>query len=161
LFLILILIQSCVGIRIDDGIDLENNYRIPQSIIRHDTDRYEDVYEIIPPIVLFYQSDNRYIIAISREIDKITGWKEGNSIKYWIIDKQAKETLIVPMGSLDFYKTLEEKKIKLCFENQKDIKNNVLSSTFSDKKNEIQLILNNDSSFVLRDNFKRIYYQGK
>lgn len=44
---------------------------------------------------------------------------------------------------------------------QKNIENHILLGKFSDKNNKIELTFNNDSSFVLKDNLQRIYYQGK
>ncbi|MFV0571152.1 MAG: hypothetical protein ACK5M1_01815 [Xanthomarina gelatinilytica] len=118
---VMLLIQSCIGVRKDDSIDLGNNYRFiqdtPQTIIYHSGDKYEGTgEEIIPPIVLSYQFNDRYIIAKSQEVDEMTGSKEGKPIRYWIIDKQIKAPLIKPRDSTDFYKTLEIKDIGLRFE---------------------------------------------
>lgn len=118
---VMLLIQSCIGIRQDDSIDLGNNYRFiqdtPQTIIYHSGDKYEGTgEEVIPPIVLSYQFNERYIIAKSQEVDEMTGGKEGKPIRYWIIDKQIETPSIKPKDSIDFYKFLKMKDIELHFE---------------------------------------------
>lgn len=118
IFLASILVQSCVFIRQDDSIDLGDNYMFiqdaPQTIIYHKSDSYEgSAIEIIPPIVLSYEFNNRYIIAKTQEVDEMTGSKEGKPIRYWIIDKQLKGKSVEPMDSIRFYKTLEAQNIKI------------------------------------------------
>lgn len=117
----MLLIQSCIGVRLDDSIDLGNNYRFiqdtPQTIIYHVGNKYDGTgEEVVPPIVLSYQFNDRYIIAKSQEVDEMTGSKEGKPIRYWIIDKQIKTPLIKPKDSIDFYKILNNKGIELSFE---------------------------------------------
>ncbi len=118
IFFAFILIQSCVFIRMDDSVDLGSNYRFiqdtPQTIIYHSSDDYEGSgIEIIPPLVLSYGFNKRYILAKTQEVDEMTGRKEGKPIRYWIIDKQLKGDSVEPMDSISFYKTLEVKNIKV------------------------------------------------
>lgn len=44
---------------------------------------------------------------------------------------------------------------------QKNVEHHILLGNFSTKNNKIELTFNNDSSFILKDNLQRIYYQGK
>jgi hypothetical protein len=95
----------------DDSIDLGSNYRYiqdyPQTILYHMTEKYNGGgLEAVPPIVVRYKWNDRYIIA--KNID----W-EDNHTNYWIIDKEIEFSEIKPMDSLSFYFTLEEKKIGL------------------------------------------------
>lgn len=102
----------------NNSIDLGNNCRFiqdtPQTIIYHSNDKYEGVgIEIIPPIVLSYDFDDKYIIAKSQEVDKMTGNKEGKSRRFWIIDKTTKGKKVEPMDSIIFYQRLQELNINL------------------------------------------------
>jgi len=110
--------QSCVFIREDDSIDLGNSYRFiqdaPQTIIHHSGDKYKGVgIEVIPPVVLSYNFDHRYIIVRSQEVDEMTGSRENRSIRYWIVDKQMKELKVEPMDSAGFYNALRSLNIKI------------------------------------------------
>lgn len=112
------LINSCVFIRTDSSIDLGNKYRYiqdtPQTIVYHKSTNYEGTgIEIVPPVVLSYNFNDRFIIAKSQEIDEMTGNKEGKPIHYWIVDKNANGALINPMDSTTFYQRLQELKINL------------------------------------------------
>lgn len=51
--------------------------------------------------------------------------------------------------------------IFLSCNSQKKVNNNVLLGVFFDKNNKIELIFNNDSCFVLKNNLQRTYCQGK
>lgn len=118
IFFILLFFQSCVFIRQDDSIDLGNNYRYiqdtPQTIIYHTSEKYEGVgISVIPPIVLSYDFNDKYIIAKSQEVDEMTGSKEGNPLRYWIIDKSLEGSPVEPMDSVTFFQQLEALKINL------------------------------------------------
>lgn len=118
IFFILLFFQSCVFIRQDDSIDLGNNYRYiqdtPQTIIYHTSEKYEGVgISVIPPIVLSYDFNDKYIITKSQEVDEMTGSKEGNPLRYWIIDKSLEGSLVEPMDSVTFFQQLEALKINL------------------------------------------------
>ncbi|SEH97907.1 hypothetical protein SAMN02927937_02513 [Paenimyroides aquimaris] len=120
IYFLLILTQSCIGIRTDDSINLGNNYRFiqdtPQTIIYHSNDNYEGIgVEIIPPMVLSYQFDDRYIIVKSQDIDETTGNIEGKSIRYWIIDKRLRANSVESLDSINFYRILDERNISLRF----------------------------------------------
>jgi len=110
--------QSCTFIRMDDSVDLGNNYRFiqdaPKTIIYHSTKKYEGVgIEIIPPIVLSYNFDEQYIIAKSQDVDYTTGNRNEKLIKYWIIDKKMKGKSIEPLDSIDFNRMVELLNIKV------------------------------------------------
>lgn len=109
---------SCVFIRMDDSIDLGSKYRYiqdyPQSIIYHENPKYKGIgTEIIPPVVLSYKFNDRYIIAKSQEIDKMTGNEEGLPVHYWIVDKTTDGAPVEPMDSTSFYQRLKELEINL------------------------------------------------
>jgi hypothetical protein len=119
--IVVLLLHSCIFIRQDDSIDLGNNYRYiqdaPQVVIHYSGDKYSGVgKEVIPPKVLSYKFNDRYIIVKSQKVNEMTGSKEGQPILYWIIDKQIKKPLIKPMDSIEFYKTLKKQSIELRFE---------------------------------------------
>lgn len=110
--------HSCVFIRMDDSIDLGNNYRYiqdyPQGIIYHKTPKYEGGgVNIVPPVVLSYKYNDRYIIAKTQEVDEMTGNKEGKPIHYWIVDKTASGSPVNPLDSISFFKKLNELNINL------------------------------------------------
>ena len=112
------LLDSCVFIRIDDSIDLGSKYRYiqdyPQSIIYHESSKYKGVgTEVIPPIVLSYKFNDRYIIAKSQEVDEMTGIKKALVVHYWIVDKTIDGAPVEPMDSINFYQRLKELKINL------------------------------------------------
>lgn len=114
----LISLSSCFFIRMDDSIDLGSKYRYiqdyPQTIIYHESLEYEGIgTEIVLPIVLSYEFDDRYIIAKSQEVDKMTGNEEGLPVRYWIVDKTADGAPVEPMDSTGFYQQLEELGINL------------------------------------------------
>ncbi len=126
IFFIISFIQSCVFIRTDNSIDLGNNYRFiqdtPQTIIYHNDDEYiGSGIEIVPPIVLEYEFNDRYIIAKSQEVDEITGRKKDKLNKYWIIDKKMKGNSINPMDSISFYETLKTKNIGIDLPDRSDL----------------------------------------
>lgn len=121
---VLLFFQSCVFSRMDDSIDLGDNYRYiqdaPQMIIFHKTEEYEGVgVEIVPPVVLAYKFNDRYIISKSQEVDEITGSKEGKPIHYWLIDKETKGAAVEPMDSMRFYNRLIDLNIDLSFKDKK------------------------------------------
>ncbi|NJL74886.1 MAG: hypothetical protein HC892_07510 [Saprospiraceae bacterium] len=106
LFIVLVCF-SCHYTRIDDSINLGNKYRYiqdaPNTIIYHKSKEYQGVgIEIVPPIVLSYKFNNRYIIAKSLNVDEKTGNNDGKSIFYWIIDKETNGDLVKPLDSLYF-----------------------------------------------------------
>lgn len=112
------ILHSCVFIRMDDSIDLGDNYRFiqdtPQTIIFHTDEKYKGVgKQIIPPIILSYDFNDRYIIAKSQEVDEMTGNKKGKPLRYWIIDKSLKDQKVEPLDSIDFYNNLKLLKLKL------------------------------------------------
>lgn len=109
-------IHSCVFIRRDDSIDLGNKYRYvqdaPQTIIYHKSAKYEGTgIRIVPPIVLSYKFNKRYIIAKTQEVDEMTGSKEGKPIHYWIVDKTTDGAPVEPIDSAIFYQRLQALKI--------------------------------------------------
>jgi len=115
---IVLLMSSCTFIRMDDSIDLGNKYRYiqeyPQVIIYNTNSSSKGSgVNIVPPVVKSYAFNNRYIIAKSQEVDEITGSVEGKPIRYWIIDNKLKGAAVTPMDSINFYKALKEKRIKL------------------------------------------------
>jgi len=102
----------------DDSIDLGNNYRFiqdsPKTIIFHQTEEYEGVgIEVIPPVVLNYSFNEKYIIAKTQEVNNMTGKKIENSFHYWIIDKENKQVKINSMNLVTFENILNNKNIKL------------------------------------------------
>ncbi|MBI9065027.1 MAG: hypothetical protein JEZ14_23780 [Marinilabiliaceae bacterium] len=110
-FGLILLVNSCIFIHMDDSIDLGGNYRYiqdsPQSIIYHESSEYEgDGMEVIPPAVLNYDFNDRYIIAKSKD------W-ESEVIKYWLIDKKQDCFEIEPLDSLTFYNLLLKNRIEL------------------------------------------------
>lgn len=111
-------LHSCVFIRMDDSIDLGDNYRLiqdnPKVIIynTNSTSKSSGV-NIVPPVVLSYDFDDKYIIAKSQEVDEMTGSKEGNPLRYWIIDKSLEGSPVEPMDSVAFFQQLEALKINL------------------------------------------------
>jgi len=116
--IVVILFHSCIFIRKDDSIDLGNRYRYvqdaPKTIIYHESANYKGTgKEIVPPIVLSYDFNDRYIIAKSQEVDEMTGSKEGKPIHYWIVDKTTNGAAIEPMDSITFYRRLLELNIKM------------------------------------------------
>ncbi|HRP56702.1 hypothetical protein [Agriterribacter sp.] len=109
---------SCAFIRMDDSIDLGNKYRYvqdyPQAILYHKSPEYKGGgINIVPPVVLSYKFNDRYIIAKSQEVDKMTGNGEGLPIHYWIVDKTTDGTPVEPMDSSSFYQQLKELEISL------------------------------------------------
>lgn len=110
--------HSCVFIRMDDSIDLGSKYRYiqdyPQTIIYHKSPEYKGIgTEIVLPIVLSYNLNDRYIIAKSQEIDEMTGSKEGRPIHYWIVDKTTDGAPVQPMDSISFYQRLKTLELDL------------------------------------------------
>lgn|SRR5690554_2442583 len=111
-------LHSCVFIRMDDSIDLGDNYRLiqdnPKVIIynTNSTSKSSGV-NIVPPVVLSYDFDDKYIIAKSQEVDEMTGSKEGKPLRYWIIDKSLKGQEVEPLDSVDFYNNLKLLKVHL------------------------------------------------
>lgn len=120
IFFTSILIFSCISIREDDSIDLGDNYRFiqdsPQTIIYHASKEYEGSgIEVIPPNVLSYKFNSRYIIARSQVVDEVTGSADGKPIVYWIIDKRLKGNSVEPMDSISFYGMLKTEGIEIDF----------------------------------------------
>lgn len=119
--LTLFLLSSCTFIRVDDSIDLGSNYRYiqdyPQTVVYHRTEKYEGVgVNVVDPIVLSYNYNDKYIIAKSKEhviVNEDAGEKE--PILYWIIDKSSAPENVKPMDSLSFYHQVEHLKIELEF----------------------------------------------
>jgi len=113
LFIIFVILIFPVFIKMDDSVDLGNNYRYiqdyPQTIVHYENNhRYKGVgKEIVPPLVLLYVFNEQYIIAKSQELDEATGNKKGKPNHYWIIDKAADSTLAKPMDSIAFYQQLK------------------------------------------------------
>ena len=104
----------------DDSIDLGDNYRFiqdhPSAIIYNtDTTSKSSGVNIVPPEVITYAYNDRYIIAKSQEVDEMTGEKKDKLKKFWVIDKSLKGDTVEPMDSIEFYKTLKEDNITLSF----------------------------------------------
>lgn len=113
-----LVLHSCVFIRMDDSIDLGDNYRLIQDnpkVIIYNTNSTSESSgaNIVPPIVLSYDFNDKYIIAKSQEIDEMTGSKEGKPLRYWIIDKSLEGSPVEPMDSVAFFQQLEALKINL------------------------------------------------
>lgn len=111
-------LHSCVFIRMDDSIDLGDNYRLIQDnpkVIIYNTNltSKSSGVNIVPPVVLSYDFDDKYIIAKSQEVDEMTGSKEGKPLRYWIIDKSLKGQEVEPLDSVDFYNNLKLLKVHL------------------------------------------------
>lgn len=111
-------LHSCVFIRMDDSIDLGDNYRFIQDnpkVIIYNTNltSKSSGVNIVPPVVLSYDFDDKYIIAKSQEVDEMTGSKEGKPLRYWIIDKSLKGQEVEPLDSVDFYNNLKLLKVHL------------------------------------------------
>ncbi len=73
---VMLLIQSCIGVRQDDSIDLGNNYRFiqdtPQTIIYHSGDKYKGTgEEVISNTLNFHASGNNegFFFGASPNID--------------------------------------------------------------------------------------------
>ena len=120
IIILLILLNSCVFIRMDDSIDLGSNYRYiqdyPQTIIYHLSERYEGGGEtVVEPIVLSYNCNDKYIIVKSQEHVVIREEGEEKPFLYWIIDKTNGPENVKPMDSLSFYNQLEYFNIDLGF----------------------------------------------
>ena len=108
---LILLVNSCIFIHMDDSIDLGSNYRYiqdtPQSIIYHESSVYNGIgIEAIPPTIINYDFNDRYIIAKSKD------W-ESEIIKYWVIDKKQDYFEIEPLDSLTFFNLLLENSIEL------------------------------------------------
>lgn len=121
ILLIALFVNSCVFIRMDDSIDLGNNYRYiqdyPQCIIYHENDKYEGVGKvIIPAEILSYKFDERYIIAKSYKVHELTGQMTDSLIYYWIIDKTTEGIPVESMDSIKFYNKIKELNIDLARE---------------------------------------------
>lgn len=102
----------------DDSIDLGSKYRFvqdyPQVILYHKTTEYKGGgINIVPPVVLSFKFNARYIIAKSQEVDEMTGSKEGKPIHYWIVDKTTDGAPVEPMDSAIFYQRIKELNIEL------------------------------------------------
>ena len=108
---LIITTHSCIFIRMDDSIDLGSKYRYvqdyPQSILYHKSEEYKGSgVNAVPPIVLSYDFNEKYIIAKNKDMDN-------EQINYWIIDKEKKYSEIQPLDSLTFFRELENKNIEL------------------------------------------------
>lgn len=120
--LLLILLSSCVFIRMDDSIDLGNKYRLiqdsPETIIKHSGDKYEGIGEtIVPPQVTDYAFNEIYIIA--KSIDSYEYSKDQWKEKYWIIDKREVKATIESMDSISFFRQLKLLNLDLKFKSIK------------------------------------------
>lgn len=118
LYFFISFLSSCVFIRMDDSIDLGNKYRYvqdyPQVILYHKSPENKGGgINIVPPIVLSYKFNDRYIIAKSQEVDKMTGSEEGLPVHYWIVDKTTNGAPVEPMDSISFYQRLKDLGINL------------------------------------------------
>lgn len=116
------LLHSCILIRIDDSIDLGDKFRYiqdyPQTIIYHESEKYEGVgINVVAPIVSAYNFDDQYIIARSSDMQKFNPEKYSSDslVLYWIVDKKKSIDSIKPMDSIHFYKQLETLHISLRF----------------------------------------------
>jgi hypothetical protein len=114
----IVFMYSCVFTRMDDSNDLGSKYRYiqdyPQVILYHKTPKYRGGgINIVPPIVLSYKFNERFIVAKTQEVDEMTGSKEGKPIHYWIVDKTTNGAAIEPMDSITFYRRLLELDIKM------------------------------------------------
>ncbi len=112
--IILILSQSCIWIRMDDSIDLGNNYRYiqdyPQTIIYQISQEHiGSGPEAIPPVVMEYAYNDKWIIAINKDL-------EDQHISYWIIDKSKDYKSIEPLDSIAYTMKIKEKNIDLKLE---------------------------------------------
>ncbi len=113
---ILSLIFSCnIAEDMDDSVDLGNKYIFiqdyPQAIIFNTSKECKSCgRNIVPPNVLSYEFNERYIIAKSRDF-----MGEDKQLKYWIIDKKKDGAQVEPLDSISFYKQLKELKIDLKF----------------------------------------------
>lgn len=115
---------SCVFIRIDDSIDLGNNFRYiqdyPQTIIYHPTKKYEGVgTNVVEPVVISYNFNNRYIIALSQDDYYSKNNSEKKRLLYWIVDKKIGPNSAESMDSIIFYNKLKELKINLQLKNNR------------------------------------------
>ncbi len=108
---ILLFLESCIFIRMDDSIDLGDHYRYiqdyPQTIVYYKSDEYNgNGLNAVPPIVLDYSFNDNWVIA--RNIDMTDG-----KVRYWIIDKKKEREHTEPLDSLTFYNALKDKSIGL------------------------------------------------
>ena len=99
-----------VSIRIDDSIDLGNNYRYiqdyPRTIIHYGTKEYEGVgVEVIPPNILKYKSNKEFVIAKTVDI-------ELKDTIFWILNKQ-KNIVKQYTDSILFAEEIETQKIDM------------------------------------------------
>jgi hypothetical protein len=114
----IVFMYSCVFTRMDDSIDLGSKYRYiqdyPQVILYHKTPKYKGGgINIVPPVVLSYKFNDRFIVAKTQEVDEMTGSKEGKPIHYWIVDKTTDGAPVEPIDSAIFYQRLQALKISL------------------------------------------------
>lgn len=117
----ILLLGSCVFIRMDDSIDLGDKFRYiqdyPQTIVYHESEEYKGTgIIVVEPLVTAYSFNDRYIIARSQKEEII---KEHDSLKapiqYWIIDKKERLNLAQPLDSSTFYIRLKALSIELAF----------------------------------------------
>lgn len=117
----ILLLLSCIGIRMEDSIDLGNNFRYiqdyPQTIIYHRTEKYSGSgVNVVNPIVTAYDFNDRYIIAKSTGDNVINGLDSATlRTQYWIIDKQQKLESLQPLDSVRFYQRLRDLNVELRF----------------------------------------------
>jgi len=99
-----------VLIRMDDSLDLGNGYRFeqdyPQSVfIKYDTKDIKGMTsDIIPPVVLKYNYNKKFIIAITKDFHT-------KDTLYWIVNKKEKKTEC--LDSIEFYKILKGRNMNL------------------------------------------------
>jgi len=99
----------------NDNKDLGNEFYFVRdgkfsSIIKSEKEEYKGIEgaEVIPPLVTHYNFNDNYIIAKT---------KNENKIGYWIVEKinYKIEKPLNPLDSIKFYKMLSEKDIELTF----------------------------------------------
>jgi len=117
LIILLLLMEACSLTSIDDSIDLGSQYRYiqdkPQVIIHHETDEYQGGgVNAVPPQVLSYAFNDRFIVAKSLHLDD-AGNQIGSEPLYWIIDKESTDSQIASMDSTHFYNQLDKLRIDL------------------------------------------------
>jgi len=120
---LIILFLSCAHYLKDSeiSVDLGNRYRFineyPYAIIYNINDEDKDSGQIIvPPNVVNYSYDNKYIIA--KRIDDID---KNKPIEYWIVDKEKKGENAFPLDWDGFYNKINELGIKLEFKPENEI----------------------------------------
>jgi hypothetical protein len=97
------IVSSCIFIHYDDSKDLGKGfYYVPDgnysSIVKSVREKYEGIgEEIIPPKVIDYKFNEKFIIAKTVNVDGAN-----DEIKYWIVDKSS-SSKVYPLDSLSFH----------------------------------------------------------